>query len=104
MEPLWYKDQTQKMFQNAVAQNPSSGPAGGWQPASEAITSLAGYQNLVIKITKSSDSGVRLLGHTGQFRFVPLSCEQPCLSPLIYEMGTIMSHIAYSVELSELFV
>ena len=43
MEPLWYKDQIQKMFQNAVAKNPSSGPDGGWQPASEAIISLAGY-------------------------------------------------------------
>lgn len=42
------------------------GPAGGRQPASEAMMSLAGIVNLmVIKIIKSTDSGVRLSGHTG---------------------------------------
>lgn len=42
------------------------GPAGGRQPASGAIMSLAGIVNLmVIKIIKSTDSRVRLSGHTG---------------------------------------
>lgn len=54
------------MFPNTVAENPSLGPAGGWQPASVRPPCLCRALKLVdIKIVKSSDSWVRLLGHTG---------------------------------------